>query len=212
MTQLSLATPNIFNNTNLDDLFLSFTDAVKLSTDNIQEEMELWFDNQFPKFVAQGDEKMKIVVANVREMLVKFAKSMRPMIKMSMIGVGCRLLMMSILSYFDMITDFLVSNKLYQLGLYAWFYASITCVGSSLFLQVLICYLQNRNSRSGMDLAKVMIPAMLGLSPLIQSYHVWTGKSSSVGELWHPVFMLALVKGKLLLRGIMRISVFLCLP
>jgi len=208
LNQLSLATPNVFSDGILDGLFLSFTDAVKLSTDDIQTEMELWFDNQFPKFVAQGDEKMKVVVANLREMFVKFAISMRPIIKMSRIGVGARLLMMSSLSYFDMVTDFLVSKKLWKLGLYSWCYASLTCVGSSLSIQVLFCYIQYGSSRHGMELAKVMIPAALGLSPLMQSHQVWTGQPND-GERLEPLMMLAFVKGEIMRE---EDNLLLCVP
>ncbi|GMH81544.1 hypothetical protein TrVE_jg1074 [Triparma verrucosa] len=102
----------------VSELVQSFIDAVKLSHGNIKADMSDWFKREFPSF--DGNPQLKAALDNFQSILIDVAKKLRPLIKMSRIGLGVRLFVIAICSYVDMATDLLVSFSFFEKGETGW--------------------------------------------------------------------------------------------
>ena len=73
----------------VSELVQSFIDAVKLSHGNIKADISDWFKKEFPS--SDENPQLKAALDNFQSILIDVAKKLRPLIKMSRIGLGVRL-------------------------------------------------------------------------------------------------------------------------
>jgi hypothetical protein len=105
--------------------------------------------------------------------------------KMARIGVTIKLLISLFLTYFDLVTDGLVTRTFFALGYDGWAIASIAFVGTSIFLQTWITR-QQYKKRPLRERASRILVAAFGLGPIVEGYQVWTGSTSDDKDLWMP--------------------------
>ncbi|GMH71940.1 hypothetical protein TL16_g05789 [Triparma laevis f. inornata] len=93
--------------------------------------------------------------------------------KMTKIGIAAKLSMTLTLGYTDVLTDFLVAKSYYDVKEFNTAYATAGLAVFAIAGQALCTFLKYRKNRErfGCTLA-----ALLGLSPLVEGWSVWTGK------------------------------------
>jgi hypothetical protein len=190
LNKLSLATKGVFDNGRLRELVQSYIDAVTLSSGDVRTDLGFWFDRTFPIKYNADDTMMANIMSNLRELFCEFGVKLRPLIKMARWGVGLRLIILASLSYFDVVTDFLVSKTLYEQKLYSFAIASLACVGLGMFVQLVWCCIMNYK-KSWKVLSTRMTITGLGLAPLAQSLAVWRGEHRDVDVLMDPLMQLS---------------------
>ncbi|GMH63707.1 hypothetical protein TrST_g12032 [Triparma strigata] len=126
----------------VSELVQSFIDAVKLSHGNIKADISDWFKKEFPSY--DGNPQLKAALDNFQSILIEVAKKLRPLIKMSRIGLGVRLFVIAICSYVDMATDLLVSFSFFEKGETGWGTASLSFVSAGILAQTLVAWMQYR--------------------------------------------------------------------
>ena len=109
-------------------LISSFLQCVTLSVDPEKDAKE-WFNLTYPAKHDEGDTQMAAVYANLTLIFIYLATILRPVMMLSRWGVGLKLFLVAFLSYFDFVTDILVSRDLYENGEVEWAAATLSCVG-----------------------------------------------------------------------------------
>ena len=115
--QMALYDRFLFSNKDvLTILATSFLHCITMSSVDPERDVREWVVVSFPGRHEPGDEQMVVLYENVTVLLCKLAVLLRPVMKMSRVGVGLKLFIVAFLSYFDFVTDILVSRNLYENG------------------------------------------------------------------------------------------------
>jgi hypothetical protein len=93
----------------------------------------------------------------------------------------------------DVVTDVLVGLQFIEEGRGSDAKASFTILGIAVFSHVLLAYIQHRK-KSPKELAMRLLAALFMLTPLVESYSVWTGAAKAEGELVDPIFILIVTR------------------
>ncbi|GMI53367.1 hypothetical protein TeGR_g1614 [Tetraparma gracilis] len=175
----SLSLSNLLTSEQTMQLARSFIDCVKISFD-IVKDIDTWFDKVMPGAAAAEN---KVLFDNLKGILQQIGQIIRPFMKMARIGVTIKLLVSLFLTYFDLVTDGLVTRTFFALGYDGWAIASIAFVGTSILLQAWMTMHQYKK-RPWRERASRIIVAALGLGPIVEGYQVWTGSTSDDKDLW----------------------------
>ncbi|GMH90165.1 hypothetical protein TrVE_jg8105 [Triparma verrucosa] len=175
----------------ISSLVRSYLTTIKLSN-KAEDAVNVWFDKKFPNG-DKYDAVMTNVLANIKRFLTALAKIIRPLMKMSRIGVATRVFISLVVGYFDLTTDLLVANQYLENGLTGWFYGCILFVAITLFFHVQLAILQYR-ARGWFVCVKQALLAVLCLSPVVEGFQVWVGTEQPVDLLFEASIMLSCIK------------------
>jgi len=154
-----------------------------------------------------------VVYENTTVVLCRLAVLLRPVLKMARVGVGLKLFIVAFLSYFDFVTDILVSQNLYESGEEKWAAATLTCVGAAIGFQT--SFVTIRYHKCGWKkLGTKVLLTVTCVMPLVQAAEVWTGADMEEGCVFPPLMMLVSLKGceafgESLPEGVMQVVGFL---
>jgi len=117
--RVTRAITGMINKVEWESLAVSYIDMIKASSGNVRREVEEWFGANF-----KADSSSSTIVEAARNSFktctVELAVKLRPMVKMFRIGLGVRLGVVALSSYFDIITDLLVTIVHFNSGETVW--------------------------------------------------------------------------------------------
>ena len=88
----------------MDNLGIGFMLMIAASTGNLRRDVVKWSDGNYPNIGMNDIEKR-----NQDWFLYRIALQVQPLMKMANIGLGGKMIVMLLLSYFDTVTDILVA-------------------------------------------------------------------------------------------------------
>jgi len=177
----------------ISKLVTSYLNAIKMSN-GIEEAISFWFEKMFPSGDNfELDDIMVNMLDNLKLFLTRLANLIRPLMKMSRIGVAVRIFVALSIGYFDLTTDLLVANQYYEKGLTGWFYGSVTFVILTLIFHVIFAFMQYHRV-SFQSAFKQSLIALTGLAPVVEGFQVWVGSEKDDGLMFDATVMLALIK------------------
>ena len=124
----------------------SYITCIKLSGVDVGDNVTTWFQRVFPSREEEEEEEAENHQTkrrrasenrsnNILMFLIQLAKTIRPVLKMSRIGVAVRISLSVLLGYFDMSTDLLVSFQYRDAGNVEWANMMVVFLIFSLFAQ-----------------------------------------------------------------------------
>ncbi|GMI32435.1 hypothetical protein TeGR_g10150, partial [Tetraparma gracilis] len=128
-----------------------------------------------------------------RRLVVGICRAIQPALKLSRWGAFLRLVILLAMQYQDIVTDVLVGLQFIEEGRGGDAKASFTILGIAVFCHVLLAYFQHRK-KSPKELAMRLLAALFMLTPLVESYSVWTGAAKAEGELVPPMYILIVTR------------------
>ncbi|GMH68868.1 hypothetical protein TL16_g05029 [Triparma laevis f. inornata] len=153
----------------VEELVEQFDSVVANSLD-IVEAVSFWFERSVPTNGMSEKEKERF-----KQFLIGVAKRNRTAKKMARFGVGLKIAFTLFLGYTDVITDFLVAKSYYEVGELNTAYLTAGFAVVAILGQALFTFFQYSRKFWRERLGRLTL-ALLGLSPLIEGAHVWTGK------------------------------------
>ena len=174
-------------------LAITFIQTIQAGSDTVGD-LTTWFDKKFPNGDIPGVDN-KAQQKNLKNFLCQLGKKLRPMCKMARIGLSIKLVISLVLSYFDLITDGLVSKAFFDSGSTRWGITTLSIILVGMGYQVSLTYLQYKR-RPWKEVLTKCLRAAFGLAPIYEGFQVWTGASiDSKDLLLDSAIMLACLKG-----------------
>ncbi len=165
--------------------FFEFTTLKGNASENVYE----WYETIMPD-PESGIDPIELAKFN-RSVFMQIAEKVKPLQKLSRIGLTLRIFFCLLLSYQDMVTDILVSIDFYAKGEVEWFALSIGFVILASFCHVGLTVLLT-HKMTFIKRMKRVLAAFLLLNPLIDGYSVWTGRTQSAEDAMDPILRLLL--------------------
>jgi hypothetical protein len=139
-----------------------------------------------------------------RELLIDLAPKIKPSLKLARIGLGVRMLLSMLLTYMDLITDFLVLKEYGEGGevMRKFFHISLTILAVSTLVNVLAAWIANKK-KGAKAIGKGVLIALIQLNPLVHSLNVWRGVGNSEEDVVDPFLMFLMVRVSELLFEVM---------
>mmetsp|Transcript_22733 Transcript_22733/g.47332 ORF Transcript_22733/g.47332 Transcript_22733/m.47332 type:complete len:716 (-) Transcript_22733:35-2182(-) len=156
------------------DLSDSYRAAIINSSPLIERDIEVWFDRSWP---TEGMSQREI--GHIRRFFIIHAENMRPMVKMSRIGVAAKISLTLLIGYVDMVTDILATLSYHrQEGRQGVTYAMTGCILLTLFTQAAFTFVQYKK-KSWMEKGPRTVLALFGFAPILEGYNSWRGVNDS---------------------------------
>eukprot|EP00520_Triparma_pacifica_P001364 CAMPEP_0118655510 /NCGR_PEP_ID=MMETSP0785-20121206/12966_1 /TAXON_ID=91992 /ORGANISM="Bolidomonas pacifica, Strain CCMP 1866" /LENGTH=518 /DNA_ID=CAMNT_0006548251 /DNA_START=323 /DNA_END=1875 /DNA_ORIENTATION=- len=162
----------------------TFIDIVKGCTGNLDNAVKEFCDGA----LGEDDEV-------TREVLMALAPKIKPSLKMARIGLGSRILLSLVLTYTDVITDFLVLKEYGEGGTKTrkYFQTSGGILIVSTLMNILGAWLANKNKTTAVKL-RAMFLALIQLNPLVHGLNAWRGVKQSEDDTIHPFLIFLMVR------------------
>ena len=130
-----------------------------------------------------------------RELLIGLAPKIKPSLKLARIGLGVRMLLSMVLTYMDLITDFLVLKEYGEggEGMRKYLHISIAILAVSTLVNVFAAWIANKK-KGTKAIGKGVVVALMQLNPLVHGLNVWRGVEQSEDDAMPPIFMFLMVR------------------
>jgi|AACY02.8.fsa_nt_gi hypothetical protein len=130
-----------------------------------------------------------------RELLLGLAPKIKPSLKLARIGLGVRMLLSIVLTYNDLITDFLVLKEYSEggEGTRKYFHISIAILAVSTLSNMILAWGANKN-KGTKAIGRGVVLAVMQLNPLVHGMNMWRGVGNSEDDAVDPGTVFVMVR------------------